>query len=358
MNCEPIQIIAEAGVNHNGSLEMAVELVDRAAEAGADWVKFQTFSASKIASIKAVKADYQKRAGQASESQLAMLERLELSRDDHHALIERCDAKGVRFLSSPFDPDSLRFLTGDLALETIKLGSGELTNAELLLAAGRHARRIVLSTGMGTLGEVEEALGVIAFGAMTDEEPQGRADFSRILADPAAWTVLQERVALLHCTTEYPAPDEDTNLAAMDTLATAFRLPIGFSDHTVGLTIGIAAAARGATIIEKHFTLDRALPGPDHAASLEPDELGDFVAQIRRVEKAMGNGAKQPGPAEAKNRPIARKSIVAARDLVAGTVLEASDLAVKRPANGRSPMEKWDIIGTRLERDVAQDDPL
>lgn len=351
-------IIAEAGVNHNGDVGIALELVDKAAEAGADYVKFQTFKATKLASASAKKASYQTRTTDGAESQLAMLQRLELSLEGHHAIIGRCAEKGVRFLSTPFDMDSLILLTETFALPEIKLGSGELTNAPLLLAAGRTGVRIILSTGMGSLAEVEEALGVLAFAMCREGQPEGRADFARVLLDPAVWSVLAERVTLLHCTTEYPAAVEDTNLRAMETLRRAFGVQVGYSDHTVGEAVSLAAVALGACVLEKHFTLDRTLPGPDHAASLEPGELTSLIRGVRAVERALGTGIKQPGAAEVANRTVARKSLLAARDLPPGHVLTQDDIAVKRPGDGISPMALWDKIGSVTTRALAGDETL
>ena len=351
-------IIAEAGVNHNGDLNMALDLVDKAAEAGADYVKFQTFNATKLASASAKKASYQTRNTDSGESQLAMLQRLELSLEHHEAIIARCTEKDVRFLSTPFDMDSLALLTDTFALPEIKLGSGELTNAPLLLAAGRSGVRIILSTGMGSLAEVEEALGVLAFAMCRDGAPTGRAEFAKVLLDPAVWPVLAERVMLLHCTTEYPAAVEDTNLHAMETLRRAFGVQVGYSDHTVGEAVSLAAVALGACALEKHFTLDRTLPGPDHAASLEPSELSSLIRGVRAVEQALGNGIKQPGAAEVANRAVARKSLLAARDLPEGHVLTLEDIAVKRPGDGISPMRLWDMAEQVTTRAVTEGEAL
>lgn len=340
-------IIAEAGVNHNGKLDMALELVDRAAESGADMVKFQTFRSAELASKSAPKAGYQQRTTDARESQLDMLRRLELSEDSHHELVKRCNQRGIAFLSSPFDETSLGFLTKGLGQTLIKLGSGELTNGPLLLAAARSGARIILSTGMGTLSEVEEGLGVLGYG-MTGGETPSRAEFAAVLHDDATWDVLRARVTLLHCTTEYPAPVEETNLRVLATLRHAFGLPVGYSDHTEGNAVSLAAVALGATVIEKHLTLDRSLPGPDHAASLEPGELADLVRGIRAIGQALGTGIKQPGRAEMANAIVARKSLVAARDLPAGHVLSEADIHVKRPGGGISAMEFWDAQGQRL----------
>lgn len=351
-------IIAEAGVNHNGSLQMALDLVDRAAEAGADLVKFQTFDAGRLASARAPKAGYQNRTTDAGESQLDMLRRLQLSPEAHRAIIARCAERGIGFLSTPFDEGSLALLVETFGLRQIKLGSGELTNAPLLLACARSEAEVILSTGMGTLAEVEEALGVLAFGMLRAGPPRGRADFAAVLTDPQAWEALRARVTLLHCTTEYPAPVAQTNLRAMATMRAAFGLRVGYSDHTEGRAISLAAVALGAEVLEKHFTLDRSLPGPDHAASLEPGELSALVAEIRAVEAALGTGIKQPGAAELANRAIARKSLHAARDLAAGQVLEPGDIAVLRPGDGISPMALWDQVGQHTASAFDQGEKL
>ncbi len=351
-------IIAEAGVNHNGDMALAVELIDRAAECGADVVKFQTFNADRLASPKAPKAAYQARLTGAGESQLDMLRRLQLSVEDHRVLIERCRERGIAFLSTAAEIGSLRLLVEDLAQKTIKLGSGELTNAPLLLDLGRTDVDIILSTGMGTISEVEEALGVLAYGMTHPSGVPTRADFARVLTDPAVWPMLRRRVTLLHCTTEYPAAHGDTNLRVLDTLRAAFGLPVGYSDHCEGSAISLAAVARGAVMIEKHFTLDRTLPGPDHAASIEPKELAELVAGIRAIEVALGTGIKQPCAIEIANRAVARKSLMAARDLEAGAVLAEGDVTVMRPGDGVSPMDYWDMLGTRTSRAKAHGDLL
>lgn len=351
-------IIAEAGVNHNGKLEMAIELVDCAAQAGADCIKFQTFDAKLLVSANAPKADYQTRRTDAEESQQEMLQRLQLSRSAHIEIMKRCAEQNVRFLSSPFDQTSLRLLTNDLGLKQIKLGSGELTNAPLLLDVARNDVEVILSTGMATLSEVEEALGVLAFGMMTTSEPNSRLDFAKALSNPAAWQTLAGRVTLLHCTTEYPAPVAETNLCAMDTLRSAFGLRVGYSDHTNGTAVSIAAIARGAEVIEKHFTLDRTLPGPDHIASLEPGELHALVRDIRAVESALGSGIKQPSASEMANRDVARKSLHAARQISRTTPIAPNDLAAMRPGTGISPMSYWDRLGTFASRDTQSGEML
>lgn len=337
-------VIAEAGVNHNGDLDLALKLVDAAAEAGADVVKFQTFKAERLASRRAAKAEYQTRTTDAAESQLEMLRRLELSAEDHDRLIAHCRARGIRFMSTPFDLDSLAMLTDRFAIDTIKLGSGEVTNAPLLLAAAETGRPIILSTGMSTLGEVEAALGVLAFGYAKTSAKPGRAAFADAYISDSARRSLAAQVTLLHCTTEYPAPFAEVNLRAMDTLATAFGLPVGFSDHTPGIAIPIAAVARGACVIEKHLTLDRTLPGPDHKASLAPSELAAMVEAVRQVEAALGDGVKRPSDSERKNMDIARKSLVAARPIAVGETLSAENVTVKRPGSGMSPFAYWDVM--------------
>lgn len=325
-------IIAEAGVNHNGSRELARRLIDAARECGADAVKFQTFKAERIASRVAPKADYQGRNTPSEEPQIAMLSRLELGADDHRALIDHCRHAGITFLSSPFDEASADLLA-ELDVPMFKLASGEITNHPLLRHVAAKGRPILLSTGMSTIGEVERAVEVI--------RAAGGADLT-----------------LLHCVTEYPAPFAEVNLRAMSTMRAAFGLPVGYSDHTPGLEVSIAAVALGAVVIEKHLTLDRALPGPDHAASLEPAELRRLVEAIRHVESAMGNGIKAPASCELRNLLVARKSIVAARSLSAGHRLEATDISVKRPGTGLSPELVPVVLGRALRRGVAEDEVL
>jgi N-acetylneuraminate synthase len=350
-------VIAEAGVNHNGSLELAHKLVDVAADAGADVVKFQTFRADLLATAKATKADYQVANTNEGGSQLAMLRRLELSPDDHHALVAHCEARGIRFMSTAFDSDSLAFLA-TLDMPAVKIPSGDITCGPLLLQAGRLRRPLIVSSGMSTLGEIEHALGVIAFGLTTEREPSGRADFDAAYSSAEGRLALERHVTLLHCVTQYPAPPEAVNLRAMDTMATAFGLPVGYSDHTLGIEVSIAAVARGAVVIEKHFTLDRSLPGPDHAASLEPAELKQLVASIRSVERALGSPIKRPAAAEMANRPVARRSVVAARAIHRGEVFTAAMLAAKRPGHGISPMDLWALVGQPADRDYERDDPI
>ena len=356
-------VIAEAGVNHNGEVDKAVALIDAAAEAGADAVKFQTFQAEEVAIPDAPKAAYQMDTTDAAESQLDMIRKLELSKDNHRDLAGHCRKRRIRFLSAPFDLGSLDFLIGDMNLETLKIPSGEITNAPLLLKAGQSGADIILSTGMSSLNEVEIALGVLAFGMTGGGPPSGDA-FGDAFASDAGKKAVGKKVALLHCTTAYPAPAEDANLKAMETLSHAFGLRVGLSDHTEGTAVPIAAAALGAEIIEKHFTLDRSLPGPDHKASLEPDELKEMIAGIRAVEgesggncaveEALGDGVKKPQPSEEKNIPIARKSLVTLKQVKAGEPFTEENLGIKRPGDGISPMEYWRWLGRDAPRDMSE----
>jgi len=357
---ERITVIAEAGVNHDGDIDRALALVDAAAEAGADVVKFQTFRPAALASRHAPRAGYQicnDRARQ-DDSQLAMLQRLALGDDDHFRLHEHCRARGIEFLSSPFDADSARFLIGDMALPRLKLGSGELTNAPLLLQIARSGRPLILSTGMATPEEIRQALGVLAFGYLNEETPPSEPAFAAAFARMDGYQVLAWNVTLLHCTSEYPAPFVDVNLRAMDYLRDTFGLPVGFSDHTPGIHMPIAAAARSARVIEKHFTLDRSLPGPDHRASLEPDELQAMVEGIRQVEQALGDGEKRVADSERKNRAIARKSLMAAKPIHAGEVFSGDNLTAKRPGDGLAPVHYWALLGRPAQHDYAADEAI
>lgn len=352
-------VIAEAGVNHNGSLDMALELVDKAADAGADAVKFQTFVAEKLISRYAQKAEYQIRSTGADESQLEMVRRLELDGQMHEALIARARLRGIEFLSTPFDSQSLEMLTGRFAMRTIKIPSGEITNAPFLLEIARMASRVIMSTGMSTLEEVETALGVLAYGFT--ESPPARPSveaFKRSLVSVKGNEALTRRVTLLHCTTEYPAPVAEVNLRAMDAIGAAFGLPVGYSDHTWGIHIPVAAVARGAQVIEKHFTLDRSLPGPDHRASLEPTELKEMVAAIRDVELALGDGIKRPSDSELKNRSVARRSLVAARPIESGEGFSDHNMTCKRPGDGLAPIRYWDLLGRSAGRRYETDEQL
>ena len=325
-------IIAEAGVNHNGDIGLALRLIDAAAEAGADLVKFQTFRADGLVTIDAMKADYQTQGSVDGESQHSMLRRLELSREMHETLIAHCKSREIGFFSTGFDPASVALLF-ELGLERYKIPSGEITNLPYLRQVGGFGKPVILSTGMATLGEVEGALEVL------EQAGTHRGD-----------------ITVLHCNTEYPTPMLDVNLRAMVAMGVAFGVAIGYSDHTAGIEVPIAAVALGATVIEKHFTLDRSLPGPDHQASLEPGELAAMVRAIRNIEQALGDGVKRPTTSETKNKPIARKSLVAAQAIRAGEAFSGSNLAVKRPGTGVSPMRWDDVIGRTASRDFAPDE--
>jgi len=354
-----VYIIAEAGVNHNGSLEQAIRLIDVAAKAGANAVKFQTFKADKLVCRAAPKAEYQIENTGASESQHEMIRKLELDESAHATLIRHCNEKGIEFLSTPFDLESLEMLARKFDLSRIKLPSGDITNAPLLLEAARTGKPVILSTGMSTLGEIEVALGILAFGySVKKEDIPSLVAFEKVYGSTMGRKALKNKVTLLHCTTEYPAPFADVNLRAMVTLQRAFGMPVGYSDHTPGIAIPVAAVALGAIIIEKHFTLDRNLPGPDHKASLEPDELNQMVNSIREVELALGSSIKQPAPSEIGNRTVARKSLVASRNIRKGEPYTQDNLAAKRPGDGISPIHYWEWLGKIAEIDYKQDDKV
>jgi len=325
-------IIAEAGVNHNGRLELAFKLVDKAVEAGADAIKFQTFKAEKVISKSAPKAEYQKETTNERESQFEMVKKLELDINAHKDLMHRCEEKKITFLSSPFDLESIELLN-KLGLKTFKIPSGEITNLPYLRKIGSMGKKILMSTGMADLEEIESALNILTKAGTP-----------------------KENITVLHCNTEYPAPFEDINLRAMLTMRDTFKIDVGYSDHTLGIEVPIAAVTLGATVIEKHFTLDRNMEGPDHKASLEPDELKAIVKAIRNIEKTLGNGIKKPSPSELKNRPIARKSIVAARDIKKDEIFTEENITAKRPGIGISPMEWNNIIGKIAKRDFRADE--
>jgi len=357
MNADHVYIIAEAGVNHNGQRDLAFALVDAAAEAGADAVKFQTFDAAKLASKSAPKAAYQKHSTDAAESQLAMLRKLELPREWHAGLQAHARQKGIEFLSTAFDTDSLAFLV-DLGMPLFKIPSGELTNGPLLWQFARSGKPLVLSTGMATLSEVEQGLAIVAHALSAEAEPASIDDVWRSWSR-ADWRArLHGHVTLLHCTSQYPTPFAEVNLRGMDTLAQAFGLPVGYSDHTEGILIPVAAVARGAKIIEKHFTLDRSLPGPDHKASLEPPELTQMVRDIRALQVALGDGGKTPQPSEWDTRQAARQQVVAARDIAAGSVLARADLSTARCGSGLPPTALWGLVGLRTGRAYVAGDVI
>lgn len=323
-------IIAEAGVNHNGSLKLAKQMIEEAARAGADYIKFQTFKPEKLVSKYAQKADYQKKTTGNNESQLQMLEKLALSYDDFVELKKYCEQIGIGFLSTPFDEDSIRFLDS-LDMDFWKIPSGEITNYPYLVQIAQTGRDIVLSTGMCEMDEIADAMKVL--------EESGAGNIS-----------------LLHCNTEYPTPYEDVNLLAMKQMRTAFKKQVGYSDHTVGIEVPIAAVALGAEIIEKHFTLDKNMEGPDHKASLEPLELSQMICSIRHIEKSLGDGNKKRTASEQHNIAAARKSIVAKCAISKGDIFTEANLTVKRPGSGISPMKWKELIGTKAQRDYVEDE--
>lgn len=327
-------IIAEAGVNHNGDLELAKRLVDAAAIAGADFVKFQTFNSSRLVTRTAKKADYQAQTGNSDESQYDMLRRLELTTEMHEKLIAHCELRNIGFLSTGFDIESVNLLLG-FGLGLFKIPSGEITNLPYLRHVGRLGKNIILSTGMATMDEIGAAIAVL------EQAGTPRAG-----------------ITVLHCTTEYPTPMDEVNLRAMQSIQAAFGLAVGYSDHTVGIEVAIAAVAMGAAVIEKHFTLDRLLPGPDHLASLEPVELGAMIAAIRNIETALGDGIKRPTKSETRNRTVVRKSLVASQTIKAGELFSAQNITTKRPGTGLSPMLWDETIGRVASRDYSADEMI
>lgn len=335
MNRNKVLIIAEAGVNHNGDMTIAKQLIDVAAEAGVDLVKFQTFKADDLVSKEAKQAEYQKKnIADGSDSQYDMLKRLELSHENHLELIAYCEEKGIEFFSTAFDLKGLEYLNS-LGFSRFKVPSGEITNYPYLMKLSEFGKPVILSTGMADLAEIKEALAVLKRG------------------------ISKENITVLHCNTEYPTPMEDVNLKAMNTISKECDVEVGYSDHTLGIEVPIGAVALGATVIEKHFTLDRSLPGPDHAASLEPAELKAMVQGIRNIEKAIsGNGVKSPSKSELKNKEIVRKSIHLFHDMGVGQTINSSDLVILRPASGISPMDWEKVIGKKLKRNVASNSPL
>lgn len=327
-------IIAEAGVNHNGSIELAKRLVDVAVDAGADAVKFQTFKADKLVSKSAQKADYQKKTTLSGESQYEMIKKLELDEDAHRELIRHCKEKQIMFLSTPFDHGSIDMLN-DFGMPIFKIPSGEITNLPYLRHVGGLGKEVILSTGMADLGEIEDALDVLMHEGVS-----------------------KDKITVLHATTEYPCPIDEVNLRAMQTIRDAFGVKVGYSDHTQGIEVPIAAVAMGACVIEKHFTLDRSMEGPDHKASLEPEELKTMVQSIRCINQALGDGIKKPSKSEVNNIVITRKSIVALRRINIGETFSEDNITIKRPGNGISPM-RWDeVIGQVAQRNYEVDESI
>lgn len=333
---QSVLIIAEAGVNHNGSLDTAKQLIDAAKNAGADYVKFQTFKAVNLVTQAAPKAEYQiaNTTNSAEDNQFEMLKALELSLADHLELIRYCQEKEIKFLSTAFDLESIDLLL-DLDIDLFKIPSGEMTNLPYLRKIGKTGKKVILSTGMCTMDEIESAIAVLV-----------------------AQGIKRSEMVVLHCNTEYPTPYQDVNLRAMQSIGSQLGVSVGYSDHTLGIEVPIAAVALGAVVIEKHFTLNRNMPGPDHKASLEPDELQQMVSAIRNIEKCMGSATKQPSPSELKNMAIARKSIHLSRNMKKGELIQESDLVMKRPGDGISPMQMDTLIGRKLLFDFPADHKL
>jgi N-acetylneuraminate synthase len=354
---DKVFIVAEAGVNHNGSLDLARRLVDVAADAGADAVKFQSFRAEALASADADMAAYQQRNTGTSGSQLAMLKALELSSSDHESLVDYCRARDIAFMSTAFDLQSLKLVIA-CKPPVLKIASGDVTATPLVLETARARLPIILSTGMCSLADIEQALGTIAYGLLESTDKPGRAAFADAFASAAGQQILSTHVTVLHCVTEYPAPPAQINLRAMDTLADAFGLPVGYSDHCLGTSVSVAAVARGARVIEKHITLDRAMPGPDHLASLEPADFTRMVADIRDVEACLGSGRKYPRDGEIANRTIARRSLVARQSIQAGEQLTAENISFQRPGDGIAPMFYWEMLGRVATRAYAAGERL
>ncbi|WEK62686.1 MAG: N-acetylneuraminate synthase family protein [Candidatus Microbacterium colombiense] len=355
-------VIAEAGVNHNGSLDTAIELVDLAASAGADAVKFQTFSADNLALESAALADYQRTSAEDERSQHDLLRNLELTHDQFRVLRDRCSAQGIQFLSTAFDVVGLEFLVTELGIPTVKVASGDLTFAPLLVAAGRTGLPVILSTGMAEMSEIARALRFLAAGVL---QAKGALDRTVRLTDAVldtAWqrrndhVVFAQHVTILHCTTEYPAADEHLNLRAMQTIGTTFGHRVGYSDHSLGSLASVLAVGLGAVVVEKHFTFDVDAEGPDHAASLDPQGLHDYVADLRRVPVMLGSVEKRCQPVEEGNRAVVRRSLVAATDIDAGAVITEGDVACFRPATGRTSFDYWEVVGSPASRSYRRGD--
>jgi N-acetylneuraminate synthase len=359
LSMKPILIIAEAGVNHNGDADLAYKLVDAAKESGADFVKFQTFKADNLVTQHAKQCEYQTTNSSIEESQYDMLKKLELDFDLHFQLKKYCENIGVGFLSTAFDSQSLSFLGHKLDLPFFKVPSGELTNLPFILEHAHHGKDIILSTGMSNLDEIEDALKVIAFGYLKNsKQTPNQKNFYEAYSSSEGQELLRNKVTLLHCTSEYPTPMSEVNLNAMKTMQSHFGLKVGYSDHTKGIHIPIAAAAMGASVIEKHFTLDKNMPGPDHKASLDRDELKQMVEQVRAIEIALGTSVKGPQPRELKNISSVRKSIVASKNISKGSLFTRENLALKRPGTGLSPKNYWDLIGETATQNFAAGEPI
>jgi N-acetylneuraminate synthase len=357
MDQNSIVIIAEAGVNHNGSLDTALKLIDAASTAGADFVKFQTFKTENLVTLETPKAKYQMASANYGVTQYEMLKALELTEDDHFELLQRCKKRKIEFLSTPFDLESLVFLHEKLGQKLIKIGSGDITNAPLLYETAKRGRHLILSTGMSTLDEIEKALSILAYGYLGGKDPSLQ-NFSAAFASPKGKQALQDNVVLLHCTTDYPAPYNSVNLRAMETLKTKFGLNIGYSDHSLGSSVSISAAILGAWGIEKHITLDCLMEGPDHAASMEAIEFAKMVADVRAAVSSLGDGEKKLTKAEITNKNVIRKTLVCAKSISKGEILTTANLTVKRAGKGISALEYFNWLGTAASRSFSVDEPI
>ena len=352
-----IFIVAEVGVNHNGSLKIAKKLIDAAKSSGANAVKFQTFHSETLVTKKASKASYQKKRTLKNESQYQMLKKLELSKEKHKELLKYCKKKRIEFMSTAFDINSLEFLSNELNLKKYKISSSEITNTPLLIEFARKKRHIILSTGMSNIKEIELALGAIAFGFLKLSKP-GKEKFIQAYQSKEGKKFLNKYVSLLHCTSDYPAKINNLNLNCIKTLKNKFRLNVGYSDHSLGTIASLIAVAMGATIIEKHITLDKNLPGPDHSASLDIEEFRDLVKQIKIVEKIKGSYEKKPTKNELKIKKLVRKSIHASKKIKKGDLFSKNNITTKRPGNGLDPSKIWDFMGRESSKDFNKDEKI
>lgn len=358
MKKKKIFIIAEAGVNHNGSKKKMFKMIDIASKAGADAIKFQTFKALNLTTLKAKKADYQKKTTQRNESHFEMLKKLELSEKDHFKLNEYCKNKNIKFLSTAFDFESLTFLNNKIKLDTFKISSGELNNFPLLIEFGRTKKKIILSTGMGTLNEIDKAISYIAVGNILGKKKFDKNILKNELSKltkKKRFETIKNKVSILHCTTNYPAKNYELNLNVINTISEKFNLPVGYSDHSMGFYASLAASALGAKIIEKHFTISRKLKGPDHNASLEPNELLSLIKNIRNIELSLGNGIKKPTLSELRNIKTVRKSLVAKTNIKKNEIFSEKNLIIKRPGIGISPSKYWQYIGKKSKKNFKRD---
>lgn len=357
MSSKKTFIIAEAGVNHNGSLDLAKEMVEVASESGADAIKFQTFLTDQLVTKTALKAKYQLITTNRHESQYEMLKKLELNQDDHLSIYHYCTKLNIQFLSTPFDQESAHFLINTMHLPIVKVSSGEILTAPLLLQIAKSGCHTILSTGMATLGDIETALGVLAYGYLNEKNQYpSNQDFLKAYCSEEGQKMLKEKVTLLHCTSEYPADFAHINLSAMDTLQSAFHLPVGYSDHSTGIAVPIAAVAKGAMMIEKHFTLRRDMTGPDHLASLEPVELKNMIKSIREIELALGKSCKKPTSSELISQKIVRKSLVALCLIRKGELFSEKNLGIKRAGDGISPVHYWAFLKKPAKYTYKTDD--